>query len=280
MKSTQKTLSKESNQKMEGGRYMTKNEGYEFTEEERALLAQGYHYDKDVGWFSMGPQKAEVSNVKETLEKCINHIRNTSYEQNYKSFEKLMAILKERDDYAWAEGFALELNAKFIMSATIPRVYAESHFFYATLYIYLAEKALNEHQESEAWSHLCTVKYHLGQLDGLHDDIVKAIHSYAKKQVNENHARSGGETKDQANYLPLKQKAIELVIQKRPESGWKNHLDCSKAIEGDLFAFAKEHNIFISEEKTGGHRTLLRWLKEDPYVSAALKATSQDIAQN
>lgn len=82
-------------------------------------------------------------------------------------------------------------------------------------------------------------------------------------------ATEGGVSRNQY-YLPTKQKACELLNTLAPQEGWTQELDAYKAILPEIKKYIAENNVrrpaLASIEKT-----LRRWIKNDPIVSAAVR---------
>ncbi|OJT31811.1 hypothetical protein BOP96_05720 [Pseudomonas sp. FSL W5-0203] len=82
-------------------------------------------------------------------------------------------------------------------------------------------------------------------------------------------AAEGGLSRNE-HYLPTKQKSCELLTKLAPQDGWNQELDAYKAILPEIKKYLGENNIrrpaLISIEKT-----LRRWIKNDPIVSAAVR---------
>ncbi|RKS12227.1 hypothetical protein BJ917_6145 [Pseudomonas sp. WPR_5_2] len=105
---------------------------------------------------------------------------------------------------------------------------------------------------------------------GLHE-LYSGTRRFFKEQIKTRSevATKGGLARKE-HYLPTKQKACELLNTLAPQEGWNEELDAYKAILPEIKKYLEENDIkrpaMISIEKT-----LRRWIKNDPIVSAAVR---------
>jgi len=82
-------------------------------------------------------------------------------------------------------------------------------------------------------------------------------------------AAEGGISRNE-HYLPTKQKTCELLNTLAPQEGWTQEVDAYRAILPEIKKYIAENNVrrpaLASIEKT-----LRRWIKNDPIVSAAVR---------
>lgn len=75
-------------------------------------------------------------------------------------------------------------------------------------------------------------------------------------------------------YLSVKQKSCELLNELTPQEGWPHELDAFKAILPKTKDYLKDNDI-KRPASSSIERTLRRWIKEDPLVSAAVRIRNQ-----
>lgn len=82
-------------------------------------------------------------------------------------------------------------------------------------------------------------------------------------------AAEGGISRNE-HYLPTKQKTCELLNTLAPQEGWIQEIDAYRAVLPEIKKYIAENNVrrpaLASIEKT-----LRRWIKNDPIVSAAVR---------
>jgi len=76
------------------------------------------------------------------------------------------------------------------------------------------------------------------------------------------------------HYLTPKQKACELLNTLTPKEGWPQELDAFKMILPEFKSYLAKSNI-KRPASSNIERTLRRWIKNDPLVSAAVRIHSQ-----
>lgn len=77
-----------------------------------------------------------------------------------------------------------------------------------------------------------------------------------------------------ALYLAVKQKSCELLNELTPQEGWPHELNAFKAILPKTKDYLKDNDI-KRPASSSIERTLRRWIKEDPLVSAAVRIRNQ-----
>lgn len=82
-------------------------------------------------------------------------------------------------------------------------------------------------------------------------------------------AAEGGLARNE-HYMAIKQKACELLNTLAPQEGWSQELDAYKAILPEIKKHITKNNI-RRPALTSIEKTLRRWIKNDPIVSAAVR---------
>ena len=88
-------------------------------------------------------------------------------------------------------------------------------------------------------------------------------------------AKEGGLAR-QNRHLATKQKACELLNKLMPHEGWAQELDAYKSILPELKKYM-EINDIRNPARGSIDRTLRRWIKDDPLVSAAVRIAQSTI---
>ncbi|MBJ2223814.1 hypothetical protein [Pseudomonas sp. MF7451] len=78
------------------------------------------------------------------------------------------------------------------------------------------------------------------------------------------------------HYLPTKQKSCALLKTLAPQEGWTQELDAYNAILPEIKKYLAENNI-RRPTLTSIEKTLRRWIKSDPIVSAAVRIAQSPV---
>lgn len=88
-------------------------------------------------------------------------------------------------------------------------------------------------------------------------------------------ARMAGRARAEKRYGPIKRELARLLIEKRPDGGWKSKAQAVRALEADMAGFSvpRDDNKPLSLEPDNLNRTLTKWMREDAEVRGAYERT-------
>lgn len=88
-------------------------------------------------------------------------------------------------------------------------------------------------------------------------------------------ARRAGQVRSEKIYRPFKTEFARLLIEKKPDGGWKSKAQAARSLEADMaeFTVPMEDNKPLSLKPDNLNRTLTKWMREDAEVREAYERT-------
>src|SRR5690606_25783155 len=88
-------------------------------------------------------------------------------------------------------------------------------------------------------------------------------------------ARRAGQVRSEKRYRPFKTEFARLLIEKKPDGGWKSKAQAARSLEADMAGFSVpiNDNKPLSLEPDNLSRTLTKWMREDAEVRGAYERT-------
>lgn len=105
---------------------------------------------------------------------------------------------------------------------------------------------------------------------GLHTLYLGDQRFFNEKTKTRSEVAAEGGLARNTHYLAIKQKACDLLNTLAPQEGWSQELDAYKAILPEIKKHITKNNI-RRPALTSIEKTLRRWIKNDPIVSAAVR---------
>lgn len=88
-------------------------------------------------------------------------------------------------------------------------------------------------------------------------------------------ARMAGQAGSKKRYGPMKRELARLLIEKKPDGGWKSKAQAARSLEADMaeFTVPMEDNKPLSLKPDNLNRTLTKWMREDAEAREAYERT-------
>lgn len=136
------------------------------------------------------------------------------------------------------------------------------------IYCILAKRAYEDAESDKARSLIEKASY----FSDLFDAVAEAEASKNSAEDRRKGRSKGGNTTSNIRYKTAKNEAIRLLKEKCPDGRWDNISSAIKEITGGMESFIGSNFITLDLDELP--RTLRRWIKTDPDVSAAYNALS------
>lgn len=141
----------------------------------------------------------------------------------------------------------------------LPDEVRRSYFANACKCLVQAQHAMDRSEHDVAWSFAAEARYYMGMVDG---DYVARADADRKKL-----GRSRGGSTTAAKRDKAKEMCIDLLVQKRPQRGWRSYVEAAEAVTPDLKKFIEEKKIKLADVSD----QVLCWLDTDQRVKATFK---------
>ncbi|QLG91207.1 hypothetical protein HZF02_04240 [Pseudomonas yamanorum] len=144
------------------------------------------------------------------------------------------------------------------------------HVRYACLYLELARAAEENKHRNRAWAFNNEASLMIGEIIEKSETILNAME--ADKRSAQNSKNGKGRIK---NFLPVKEEAVRLLEEMKPEGGWPTLTSAVTALDEPLAHFILSNRI--SGMTSTNIRVLLEktWIPKDELVNPAWEKTKQ-----
>lgn len=189
-------------------------------------------------------------------------LRRTISNENKTNLDK---ILGERTNTYSHNSKELKNKLKPILTKEKSAAFQHIKNAYSSIFI-----AINYHQEHGADIGIKVL------FCGLHM-LYSGDQRYFKEatKIRSEVATEGGLARKE-HYLATKQKIFDLINTLAPHEGWTQELDAYKAILPEIKKYIVENNV-RRPALSSIEKTLRRWIKNDPIVSAAVRIAQSPI---
>lgn len=180
---------------------------------------------------------------------------NPTYDE-YKA-KVTKALDPDNADYEITEAWLVDFYPRD--ADGLPDEERRSYFANACKCLVRAQQALKRNEHDAAWSSAAEARYYMGMADG---DYVARTDEDRRKL-----APSKGGSATAAKRNEAKERCIDLLIQMRPQRGWRSQVEAQTAVKPELEKFIEEKDIKIRDVS----EQVLGWLDKDKRVKTAFK---------